>query len=99
METNNQKALFAIKCLRSLCHPINQRIITLLETEKELDVTHIYRKLNLAQPVASHYLIELTNRSTLLARRDGRYIYYSLNPLFQDQLKETIANCFTIQTK
>ncbi len=97
MEINIEKARFAIKRLRTLCHPINRRIVTLLETEKELDVTDIYEKLRLQQPIASHYLIELRERGILLSRRDGRKIYYSVNPLFVDQLKEGVESCVKIE--
>ncbi len=97
MEINTEKANNIIKSLRSLCHPVNREIITLLEKEKALDVNTIMNKIKLIQPVVSHYLIELKDRGVLVSERNKRRMIYSINPDFHKDLAEKMDKCITMQ--
>ena len=96
METNKEKAVQAIHYLQSLCNPLNNRIISLLEKEKELDVNNIVDKLKVIQPIISHYIIVMKNRGILVSRREGRRMFYSINPLLVENLLITITESFEI---
>lgn len=69
----------AVLVLRSVNHKLRQNIIKLLEESDEMTVTQIYVKLRLEQSVASQHLAILRRASVVNTRREGKYIYYSLN--------------------
>ncbi len=66
--------------LRSLNHKLRQQIIkTIFETQK-LTVTQLYVKLRLEQSVASQHLAILRKAGIVKTERDGKFIFYSINP-------------------
>jgi DNA-binding transcriptional ArsR family regulator len=65
--------------LRALNHKLRQRILNTIESEKEIVVTKIHTKLDIEQSVASQHLAILRIADIVKARRDGKYIYYSVN--------------------
>lgn len=82
----NKKQLFDLAevqsaglVLRSLNHKIRQNILNLLDANKEVRVTDVYKKLKLEQSLASSYLGMLRRANVVKTRRDGQVIYYSVN--------------------
>ena len=69
----------AVLVLRAVNHKLRQRIIDLLEENHEMTVTDIYIKLRLEQSVASQHLAILRRAGVVATRRNGKYIYYSLD--------------------
>lgn len=69
----------AVLVLRAVNHKLRQRIIDLLEENNEMTVTDIYIKLRLEQSVASQHLAILRKAGVVITRRNGKYIYYSLD--------------------
>jgi DNA-binding transcriptional ArsR family regulator len=65
--------------LRALNHKLRQRILNTIESEREIVVTKIHTKLDIEQSVASQHLAILRIADIVNARRDGKYIYYSVN--------------------
>lgn len=65
--------------LRAVNHKLRQRMIDLLEENKQLTVTDIYIKLRLEQSVASQHLAILRKAGVVRTDRQGKYIYYSLD--------------------
>ena len=65
--------------MRLLGDPTRIRIIRLLESG-EMNVTALCGRLDLAQPTVSHHLGLLRTSRLLQTRRDGKQVYYSLNP-------------------
>ena len=55
-------------------------IINVLSLMGEVNVTEIYQKLKLEQSVCSQHLYILKESDVVLARREGKCIYYSINP-------------------
>ena len=69
----------AVLIIRSLNHPIRQRIIEMLKDRTKMTVTEIYVKLRLEQSVASQHLAILRRVDVLKTKREGKFIYYTLN--------------------
>jgi DNA-binding transcriptional ArsR family regulator len=65
--------------IRALNHKLRLQIIRLLHDKKELTVTEIYVKLRIEESVASQHLALLRRAGIVEARREGKYIFYSLN--------------------
>ena len=65
--------------LRALNHKLRQQIVRLLNETKKMTVTEIYVKLRLEQSVASQHLAILRIAQIVTTKRDGKFIFYSVN--------------------
>lgn len=65
--------------IRSVDHKTRQQIIKMLEESPRLTVTEIYIKLRIEQSIVSQHLSILKKSGIVLAKRNGKFIYYSLN--------------------
>ncbi|HMP92863.1 MAG TPA: metalloregulator ArsR/SmtB family transcription factor [Phnomibacter sp.] len=66
--------------IKALNHKLRLQIIKLLHDKAELTVTEIYVKLRLEQSVASQHLAILRRAGILKTRREGKFIFYTVNP-------------------
>lgn len=64
--------------LKAVAHPLRIRIIQMLNEQKELNVSTIYKNLNAEQSLISHHLINMRDKGILEIRRSGKNIYYFL---------------------
>ena len=65
--------------LRALNHKLRQQVIKLLDEHHKMTVTEIYVKLRLEQSVASQHLAILRRAGIVGTKREGKFIYYSIN--------------------
>lgn len=65
--------------LKAMADETRQRILSLLQTG-ELNVSDIVAQMNLTQPTVSHHLSLLRRANLVLARREGKYVFYRINP-------------------
>ncbi len=79
--------------LRAIAHPMRIAIIELLNTGNKLNVTQIYKKLNIEQASASHHLNILKNKGVLLSKREGKKIYYFLKSQTLKEIIDCINRC------
>ncbi len=70
----------AVMVLRAVNHKLRQDIVELLSESPKMTVTDIYIKLRIEQSVASQHLAILRKADIVITERNGKYIYYSLNP-------------------
>ena len=78
METNDKRIDKAAYVLKAVAHPLRIKIILMLEENKELTVSMIYKTLNAEQSLISHHLINMRDKGILEIRRSGKNIYYYL---------------------
>lgn len=64
---------------RAINNKLRQKILQLLHKEGRMTVTAIYKQLRLEQSVASQQLAILRSAKLVVAERDGKNIYYSVN--------------------
>jgi DNA-binding transcriptional ArsR family regulator len=64
---------------RAVNHPLRQQILQLLHKNGQLIVTSVYVKLRIEQSVASQHLAILRRAKLVLAKREGKNIFYSVN--------------------
>lgn len=65
--------------IRALNHKLRLQLIRVLHDKDELTVTEIYVKLKLEQSVASQHLAILRRAGIVKTRREGKFIFYSVN--------------------
>ncbi|MGE5519895.1 MAG: ArsR/SmtB family transcription factor [Candidatus Dadabacteria bacterium] len=65
--------------IRAINHKLRQQILALIHEHKLITVTEIYEKLGLEQSVASQHLAVLRHAQFVHTKRDGKFIFYSVN--------------------
>lgn len=70
----------AVLVLRAVNHDLRQAMIQLLLDNERMTVTDIYIKLRLEQSVASQHLAILRRAGVVQTEREGKFIYYSIDP-------------------
>jgi DNA-binding transcriptional ArsR family regulator len=65
--------------LRALNHRLRQQLIKLIDEHQKLTVTEIYVSLRLEQSVVSQHLAILRRANIVITKREGKFIFYSLN--------------------
>ena len=88
-----EKLDLAASKLRAMAHPMRIAIMELLNKDKKMSVTNIYRSLNIEQASASHHLNILKNKGILVSQREGKKIYYSLKSDVLSEIIECINRC------
>lgn len=84
-----KRGLSALKALQnSLC----RSIIDLLKDGGTMTVTNIYIKLRLEQSVVSQHLAMLRRAGIVNTKREGKFIYYTLNNEVLDQSSTLIKD-------
>lgn len=71
--------------LRAFNHKLRQQILKLIDTQDKITVTEIYIKLRIEQSVASQHLAILRKAEFVKTKREGKFIYYTVNT---DRMKE-----------
>lgn len=70
----------AISLLSALSQPIRLQLATMLLRQGELCVHHLTRAIGAEQPLVSRHLGILRRSGLVACRRDGRWVYYRVNP-------------------
>ncbi|GAB3323227.1 metalloregulator ArsR/SmtB family transcription factor [Larkinella ripae] len=78
LTTDEKKIERAAYVLKAVAHPLRIKIIQMLNEQKELNVSTIYKNLNAEQSLISHHLINMRDKGILEIRRSGKNIYYFL---------------------
>ncbi|MGO4106546.1 ArsR/SmtB family transcription factor [Paenibacillus sp. YAF4_2] len=80
MVEDNEEVKQAVKVYKALGEPTRIKIAMLLTEEMNLCCSDIGNKLeSVAGSTLSHHLKQLTECGLLTLRKDGTYIYYSVN--------------------
>ena len=77
--------------LRSLNHKLRQQVIKIINESDKLTVTEIYVKLRLEQSVASQHLAILRKAGVVITKREGKFIYYTINKQRVEAINEFIS--------
>ncbi|WP_123039955.1 ArsR/SmtB family transcription factor [Cohnella candidum] len=80
MASDNEELRQAVKVYKALGEPTRLKIALLLIEEKNMCCSDIGGKLeSVAGSTLSHHLKQLTDSGLLNLRKDGTFIYYSVN--------------------
>lgn len=76
---NTEKIENFSEVLLAVSHHLRLKILKLIHEKKEVNVNVIYKALEIEQSITSSHLRMLRGVNAVIARRDGKKIYYSLN--------------------
>ena len=65
--------------LRALSHPLRMKILSFIDKHRTTHVNKIYNTLKLEQSITSQHLRILRNVELVKTKRDGKFIYYTIN--------------------
>lgn len=82
----------SVLVLRSVNHELRQHIIKMLDESPHLTVTEIYKQLDIEQSVASQHLAILRRSGVVITKREGKFIYYSLNKPRLKEIADMVSN-------
>ncbi len=77
--------------VRSIRHPLRQKMLQLLHSHREMTVTDLYIKLRLEQSLASQHLALLRRSGVVKTRREGKFIFYSIDYARLEQMSELLS--------
>ncbi|HAE13707.1 MAG: helix-turn-helix transcriptional regulator [Chitinophagales bacterium] len=87
-KTTDQKAFLSVdiskleksaEIMRALAHPLRMKIMGFIDKNKNVHVNKIYNTLGLEQSITSQHLRILRNADLVKTKREGKFIFYSLN--------------------
>lgn len=93
---NQSETLVALGELINIIASQSRLKILFLLTKGELCVCKIYDSLNLSQSLVSHHLTILREYNLVNTRREGRWIYYSINKETLKKLNDSYLAVFSV---
>ena len=84
----------ASNVLRAITHPLRIKILGFISKNEPVNVSAIYKKLNLEQSVTSSHLSILRKAGFLLTSRDAKKIFYSINNNRIEKVLSSIQSYF-----
>jgi DNA-binding transcriptional ArsR family regulator len=77
---------------RALNHPLRQQMIQMIHMHGRMTVTQLFTKMGLEQSVTSNHLALLRAQKLLLAEKQQKFVFYSLNYGRLKKVQECVAN-------
>ena len=75
----DEKTEIASELLRAISHKVRLKLIAFIDKNKEINVNKIYGSLKMEQSITSQHLKILRDAGIVNTKREGKFIYYSLN--------------------
>jgi ArsR family transcriptional regulator, virulence genes transcriptional regulator len=91
-EIDYQNIKKAALILRAFNNKLRQQVIKTIHENIRLTVTQLYINLRLEQSVASQHLAILRKAGIVLAERDGKFIFYTINPHRIGEINKFVKN-------
>ncbi len=79
VKINEDNLQISAEILRALAHPLRMNILEFIDKHKTINVNKIYNTLKLEQSITSQHLRILRTAGVVDTRRDGKFIYYTIN--------------------
>ncbi len=84
----------ATAILRAISHPLRLKILNYISQNQRVNVNSIYSTLHLDQSITSQQLRILRDARLVIADREGKEIYYSLEVQHIKKIAETLYKFF-----
>jgi DNA-binding transcriptional ArsR family regulator len=91
MEINEIALKKGAEMIKVINHSLRREMLSLIHGSAQMTVTEILVRMRLEQSVASKHLAALRKHHFVSTRREGKYIFYSVNYQKIDQLFEHIG--------
>ena len=78
--------------IRALTHPLRMKILAFIDKNKTINVNKIYNTLKLEQSITSQHLRILRNAGIVNAKREGKFIFYTVNYKKIDHINKIVKD-------
>ena len=78
--------------LRAINHKLRQEIVQFIDGKGQVTVTEIFVEMRMEQSVASQHLAILRRAGIVKTKREGKFMYYSLNLERLDLLNQMVTD-------
>ncbi len=78
--------------LRAINHKLRQEMIQFIDGKGQVTVTEIFVEMRMEQSVASQHLAILRRAGIVKTKREGKFMYYSLNLERLDLLNQMVSD-------
>ena len=85
--------------LKALAHPIRLQILQVIDKHSETNVNQIFEALGVEQSVASQHLRVLRLSNLVNSRREGKFVFYSIQYDFVKQAAEAASELSVFMTR
>lgn len=82
--------------LKALANPIRLDILSFLISGEQC-VCNIFDHLSLSQNLVSHHLAILRKNNLIMARKDGKWVHYSINHKNLSRLRDFVGNFSSVK--
>lgn len=89
---NHGKLQYSALLMKALAHPLRLRILEFIDSNGITQVNNIYNTLDIEQSATSQHLRILKTAGVLSARKDGKFIYYSINYTVVERANKAVKN-------
>lgn len=96
VDLNQDNLNNSAETMRALSHPLRLKILAFIDNMNTTHVNKIYNSLNLEQSITSQHLRILREANLVIARRDGKYMYYTVN---YDKIRDVNASVVNFLTR
>ena len=79
--------------LKVIAHPIRLKVVEALAEGEKMTVTQLTEFVNAEQSLVSHHLTKMKDKGVLLAKREGKNIYYQLADRKITKVFDCIGSC------
>ncbi len=76
---NKERLKTSVEMLRALAHPLRLKILEFIDSRGTVNVNKIYHSLGIEQSITSQHLRIMRLAGVLHARREGKFVYYSID--------------------
>ncbi|MCS6929917.1 MAG: metalloregulator ArsR/SmtB family transcription factor [Saprospiraceae bacterium] len=88
----------SLAVVRAIRHPLRQKMLQYIHAQQEMTVTDLYIQLRMEQSLASQHLALLRQAGVVKTRREGKFIFYSIDYERLEQLSKLFAQIAALTT-
>jgi len=89
---NHGKLQYSALLMKALAHPLRLKILEFIDNNGITQVNNIYNTLSIEQSATSQHLRILKTAGVVSAKKDGKFIYYSINYKVVERAQGAVQN-------
>ncbi len=96
---SQEKLRYSAELTRALAHPLRLKILEFIDQNDKLKVNVIYKHLQIEQSLTSQHLKILRLAGVVIAEKDGKYMYYSIDYDVVRRAQKAVAKFIKVEQK
>lgn len=89
---NNERLQLSLELVRALAHPLRLKILEYIDAHGTTHVNSIYNSIKVEQSVTSQHLRIMRKAGVLNARREGKFVFYSIDYDIVSRISKAVRN-------